>query len=77
MFVGKFVSCQYFSGLVVGILCSVLATLYRAAAPQILVLGRTKEGVWLDASTYKTEDDGMRVLQVSGPLYFLVYESVR
>eukprot|EP00088_Acartia_fossae_P050458 TRINITY_DN5654_c0_g1_i1.p1 TRINITY_DN5654_c0_g1~~TRINITY_DN5654_c0_g1_i1.p1 ORF type:complete len:691 (+),score=150.84 TRINITY_DN5654_c0_g1_i1:32-2104(+) len=64
-------------GLVVGILCSVLATLYRAAAPQILVLGRTKEGVWLDASTYKTEDDGMRVLQVSGPLYFLVYESVR
>jgi len=64
-------------GLVVGILSSVLATLYNAAAPQVCVLGRTKEGVWLDAATYKTEDDGIRVIQVSGPLYFLVFESVR
>jgi len=64
-------------GLVIGILCSVLATLYRAAAPQIRTLGRTKEGVWLDASTYKTEDDGVRVIQISGPMYFMVYDTVR
>jgi solute carrier family 26 protein len=64
-------------GLVVGIVSSVLATLYNAAAPQVNILGRTKEGVWLDAATYKTEDDGIRVIQVSGPLYFLVFESVR
>ena len=68
---------SYSSGLVIGILCSVLATLYRAAAPQIRTLGRTKEGVWLDASTYKTEDDGVRVIQISGPMYFMVYDTVR
>jgi len=64
-------------GLVVGIMSSVLATLYKAAAPQIRVLGRTKDNVWLDVSTYNTEDTGVRVIQVSGPLYFMVYESVR
>jgi len=62
-------------GLVLGVLSSLCLTVLRSLAPSIVVLEQ-RDGVWLDKRLFSTEG-GTKVIQISGPLHFMVADTIR
>jgi len=63
-------------GLIVGVLVTLLFTVIKAATPTVTVLERGTDGVWLDKKIFRTEG-GTKVIQLFGPVHFLVQDSIR
>ena len=65
-----------FLGLIVGVSSSLILTFVRATVPSIRVLEKGEDGVWLNKKYFKTEG-GIKVIQLMGPVNFLVKDLVR
>ena len=54
---------------------ALLVTVLRALMPVVVVL-EARDGVWLNKRLFNTEG-GTKVIQISGPLHFLVTDTIK
>jgi len=74
-----FIDVDY--GLIIGVIATLVLTVVQGMSPGVRVLEQTlaeeDSAVWLDNQLFKTRAGGTKVVQISGPLHFMVLDSVR